>query len=403
MSAKYLRKAAVRSALLAALSLPMAASAQEYCTQESFLACLENGSIGYGTPATVSGVETIVELRDSNGDGKLDAQDASWQLYRKLIGPRYTMPATPRVRIILNDLRLGHEVPVVQDMGPVEYDSRYLEFGLQLLAQYGPHLGWRDVRLWLNNIAGFESGRGTDIAKFLSEMVYEQNPRRIEGYATSYAGPDGNSLVMRADWRPAPEAASIFLLEDPAQGRRTSDGTHDGDPWQGGVFLGQFGNLATVPYDWLIGQYPTENPTRQPVNVSTVYVRIQINPDFDTFNEHLPERQSIADADPLPDMFDEAAGESLATMIDIDQEVVGVQYGPFHTNLISEGAEITDDGPCAERANCEGGTYRESSKSGAGTPAQSVAPDNGAVGGSIGGLALLPLLLIGLRRRMPRA
>lgn len=392
-----LNKTALRSiagiSLLAAL--PATLQAQEYCTTESFLACAENGSLSYGTPATVSGIETILPLRDSNGDGQLDEADASWQLYRKLIGPRYTMPETPRIRIILNDLRLGHEVPVVQDQGPTEYDSRYLEFGIQFLSQYGPHLGWRDVRLWLNNIAGFESGRGTAIAKFLSEMVYEQNPRRIEGYATSYAGPDGNAFVMRADWREAPESAAIFLLEDPAHGRRTGDGTHDGDPWPGTVHLGQFGNLATVPYDWLIGQYPTDNPTRQPVVVTPVYVRLQINPAFDTFNEHLPERQSLADPDPLPDMFDEAAGESLAVMIDVDQEVVGVQYGPFHTNLIAENVDITADGPCAERANCEGGTYRESSKS---VPASSVA-GSGAVGGAIGALALLPLLLIGLRRR----
>lgn len=101
------------SLLAAACVLPSTAGAQEYCGQTSLQDCLEDGTIGYATPATVSGVETIARLRDSDGDGEITASDASWALYRKLLGPRYTMPETPLVRIIFNDLRLGHEVPLV--------------------------------------------------------------------------------------------------------------------------------------------------------------------------------------------------------------------------------------------------------------------------------------------------
>lgn len=386
--------------LTAILVLPMTAAAQEYCGQISFVNCLEQGTIGYGTPATISGVETIARLKDSNGDGQVNADDASWQVYRKLLGPRYTMPETPLVRLIFNDLRLGHEVPIVQDAGPTEYDSRYLEFGISLLAQYGPHVGWRDIRLWLNNIAGFETGRYNDIAKFLSEMVYEQNPRRIEGYATSYAGPEGDTFVMGAQWRPAPDSALIRLPHDPTGGRRTSDGTQDGDPWPGGVSLGQFTSLPSAPYNWLTGQHIADNPTAPPTDVFPVYVRVQINPDFDIFNEPPIERRSLADADPLPDMFDEAAGESWATIIDIDQELVGIQYGPWHATLLAEGADITADGPCAERSNCEGGTYLETAPA-VGTSSAAAGAGTRAAGGS-GSLAwftLAPLLGLAIRRR----
>lgn len=346
------------AASIALASIPVTSSAQEYCGQTSFINCLENGTIGYGTPSHVEGIEAIIQLRDSNQDGQLNAADDSWNLYRKLLGPRFTMPQKPQLRIIFNDLRLGHEIPVVQDMGPAEYDARYLEFGIQLLAQYGPHLGWRDVRLWLNNIAGFETGRQGTIAKFLSEMVYEQNPRRVEGYATSYAGPEGNDFVMRGDWRPAPDAFLALYPEDPAAGRRTSDGSEDGDDWGGGVSLGQFTTLPSVPYEWLSGvDLPADNPTAPDLSIKPVFVRIQLNPDFDLFNVPPAERQSLFDADPLPDLFDEEAGESWEMLIDVDQEVLGIQYGPGHGLLVAEGADITADGPCAERIACEGGPY----------------------------------------------
>ena len=404
-------QALIKSSVLSAsiLLLPTAVVAQDYCGRTSAQDCLETGTVGYATPATISGVETIARLRDSNGDGDIDASDASWQVYRKLLGPRYTMPETPLVRIIFNDLRVGHEVPVVQDMGPAEYDSRYLEFGLSLLAQYGPHVGWRDTRLWLNDRAGFETGRGGQIAKFLSEMVYEQNPRRIEGYATSYAGLDGDTFVMRADWRPAPDAALLLHPGDPTGGRRTSDGTHDGDPWAGKVSLGQFTSLPTAPYNWATGQDTGDNPTAPPSELNTVFVRVQLQPDFDLFNVSPPERQSLADQDPLPDMFDEAAGESWATIIDIDQELVGIQYGPWHAFLLAEGADITADGPCAEPENCEGGPYLESAQGGQASSSNAssgVTPPSGSQaggsGGSLGWLMLIATLVLAICRRRAR-
>lgn len=395
------------SLIAAACVLPTTAGAQDYCGQTSLQDCLEGGTIGYATPATVSGVETIARLRDSDGDGEITASDASWALYRKLLGPRYTMPETPLVRIIFNDLRLGHEIPLVQDFGPTEYDTRYLEFGISLLAQYGPHVGWRDIRLWLNNLAGFETGRGGQIAKFLSEMVYEQNPRRVEGYATSYAGPEGDTFVMRGDWRPAPDAALLMYPDDPTGGRRTSDGTHDGDPWAGSVSLGQFTSLPTAPYNWATGQDIADNPTAPPETLNTVFVRIQINPEFDVFNVSPPARQSLADADPLPDMFDEAAGESWATIIDTDQELVGIQYGPWHTNLVAEGVDITADGPCDQPDTCEGGPYLETTPPHAPSASETSAPvaaapapsSGGGGSGSMGWLGLgLMFLGAGVRR-----
>ena len=391
----------VRGALLLfALAGPQAA-AQDYCGNSSFIDCLENGTIGYGTPATIEGVETIAPLDDSNGDGVIDAKDASWQLYEKLLGPRYTMPDSPRVRIIMNDLRLGHEVPVVQDMGPAEYDGRYLEFGIQLLAQYGPHVAWRDVRLWLNNIAGFETGRQGTIAKFLAEMVYEQNPRRREGYGTAYAGPNGDSFVFRGDWRPAADALLALYPPDPALGRRTSDGSEDGDEWPGSVSIGQFTTLPSVPYDWLLG-VDAPNPSAPDQTVRPVYLRFQMNPDFDLFNDPPPQRRSYADPDPLPDMFDEAAGESWSTIIDVDQELLGLQYGPFHGTLLAEGADVTADGPCAERSQCEGGPYRDSRDGRErGASAATTAPGL-ATGGTVSWLLVLASLLACRRRSRSR-
>ncbi len=327
---------------------PSAQAGQEqpeypYCGERTLADC-ENLP-GYGTPAQVEGVHAILPLRDT-----LEARS----LYYKLIGPRFEMPDTPMVRVIFNDIRLGHAVPVVQDMGPTRYDSRYLEFGLQLLVRYGPHIGWRDVRLVLNDRAGFELGRAGATPKFLADMVYEQDPREIAGYATARV--DG-AFVMRADWEIAPDLELDVDYVEPTN-FRMSDNTEDGDSWNGRVGHGGFSTLPGVPVEWITGvDLPVANPTAATYPATAVRVRVRLTADWNQFDDPPAERRSWFDPKPLPAMF--ADGEHLGVLVDLDQEVPGVQYGPSHGILLAEGSNVTNDGPCAERANCEGGTYRD--------------------------------------------
>ena len=341
------------------------------CAGDSALGCGTFGSIAYGASMTINGVETIVRLRDTNDDGVISPADDSWQLYRKLLGPRFEVPAMPLVRFVLNDLRLGTEAPGAQDAGPAEYDGRYIEFGVELLAQYGNEVAWRDIRLWLNNRAGFETGRAGGAPKFLADMVYEQSPDRVEGYMTSYAGENEEAFVFRADWAPLsvdydPRDASAEELRsfyhDPSPITRIGDGTEGGNAWTGGVGLGHFTALPAAPFAFATGQNaPFPDPTAAtPV---PVYVRIQIDADFDQFNTPPAANQALSDPDPLPDMFDESMGESWAMLIDTDQEATGRQYGPFQANLVVESEDVTAQGPCAdtdsETGPCAGGPYRD--------------------------------------------
>ncbi|MDX1497043.1 MAG: hypothetical protein R3352_05780 [Salinisphaeraceae bacterium] len=318
------------------------------CTESTFADC-DPSKIGYGTPFVVSGVETISELRDSNGDGQINELDASWQLYKKLLGPRFKMPEHPRLRFIFNDIRLGTAVPVVQDFGPTKYDTRYLEYGVELLVRYGPYEHWRDLRLVLNNLFGFETGRGGTIAKFLGDMVYDQAPDHPEGFATAHVE---DRFVMSAHWRPA-DLERIAEYNDPSQSRRFSDGTEDGDPWAGVVSIGSLVSLPGLPLEWLTGQeLPFDNPTAMPDPVP-VLMRVRVNSDLDQFNVAPTDKQSLADPDPLPDLFDEEAGESFDVLFDSEQELIGMQYGPQQQLLIVEGFNVVDEGHCADRSDCE--------------------------------------------------
>lgn len=325
--------------------------AQEPCAPQTLADC-QNASFEYGLPTTTSGVEAIATIRDSNGDGNINASDASWQLYQRIIAPRFEMPDEPRLRFIFNDLRLATEAPVVQDLGALEYDSRYLEYGVELLVRYGPHEHWRDVRLILNNRAGFETGRSGKDPKLLGELVYEQNPRpRIEGFATAWVG---DEFFMRADWRPV--AAEGHVYDDPSPNARLTDYSEDGDPWGGEVAIFHLNSLPAIPIEFITGQgSPTgDNPTSIG-QLQTVMVRVRLNPNIDLFNVADPSREAISDADPLPDLFDEAAGESLDTIVDVDAEWPGVQYGPAQQFLLAESQNVTDDGPCGNgnQAACE--------------------------------------------------
>src|SRR3954453_11246025 len=129
---------------------------------------------GYWIPMQISGVETVASVYRT---------PKALALYQHLIGPHLQVPEHPRARIIFNDIRLGTYTPGAQDLGPTKNSSRYLEYGVELLAKYGPHESWHDLRLILNDRAGMELGRG-DIPpfgvygatpKFLADNTYDAN------------------------------------------------------------------------------------------------------------------------------------------------------------------------------------------------------------------------------------
>jgi hypothetical protein len=326
-----------RPITIAAVSLAAAAPAahaqepdERYCHQDA-TEC--PGKFTYGTPFSLTGVETIAPTYRTK---------KALALYKHVIGPRFELPPEPKARIQFYDIRLGAPVPIVQDFGPAKYDSRYLEYGLALQVRYGKRLGWRAMRLTLNNRPGFDSGRSGATPKFLSKLVFEQDPDNAAGYATTRAK---GRLFMRGDWEPDPSAKHV----DPHPSTFLGDFTEDGDPWQGKVELATLTGLQIPPTEFLSGgrvPQPLPAPTGTPVSV-----RVRLPHDVDFWNVPEPADASFSDPDPLPDLFPD--GKGLGDIMDLDQEVPGVAFGPTESLLVVETRDITGEGRCKERAACE--------------------------------------------------
>lgn len=325
-----------RPLTIAALSLAAAAPsalAQEqderYCYQD-VTEC--PGKFTYGTPFSLTGVETIAPTYRTK---------RALALYKHVIGPRFELPPEPKARIQFYDIRLGAPVPIVQDYGPTKYDSRYLEYGIALQVRYGKRLGWRAMRLTLNNRPGFDSGRSGATPKFLSKLVFEQD-HNAAGYATTRAK---GRLFMRGDWEPDPSAKHV----DPHPSTFLGDFTEDGDPWQGRVELATLTGLPIPPTEFLSGgrvPQPLPAPAGTPVSV-----RVRLPHDVDFWNVPEPADASFSDPDPLPDLFPD--GKGLGDLMDLDQEVPGVAFGPNESILVVETRDITGEGRCKDRAACE--------------------------------------------------